>query len=204
MQKAHKSDPQEVDAPARAREARSQGHEKVGVRVGIRLELGGSAEGGVQSKRRADRGRCASAPKTKFTKDELRHFKAQLLELRERLTRQVGAMEGQAFKEGDSEVSVDHMADHGTDTFDQDFTLGLIENEENTIREIDAAIDRVSGGAFGVCEPCIEDPAKLCKTCPHIPKARIEAIPYTRYCVEYARIAERDREIEEANEKDEE
>jgi RNA polymerase-binding transcription factor DksA len=143
-------------------------------------------------------------PKTKFTKDELRHFKAQLLELRERLTRQVGAMEGQAFKEGDSEVSVDHMADHGTDTFDQDFTLGLIENEENTIREIDAAIDRVSGGAFGVCEPCIEDPAKLCKTCPHIPKARIEAIPYTRYCVEYARIAERDREIEEANEKDEE
>jgi RNA polymerase-binding transcription factor DksA len=143
-------------------------------------------------------------PKTKFAKDELKHFKAQLLELRDRLTRQVGAMEGQAFKEGDSEVSVDHMADHGTDTFDQDFTLGLIENEENTIREIDAAIDRIQNGSFGICEPCIEDPAKLCKTCPHIPKARIEAIPYTRYCVEYARIAERDREIEEANEKEEE
>src|SRR5262245_22317398 len=73
-------------------------------------------------------------PKTKFTREELKHFKAQLLELRDRLTRQVGAMEGQAFKEGDSEVSVDHMADHGTDTFDQDFTLGLIENEEATIR----------------------------------------------------------------------
>jgi RNA polymerase-binding transcription factor DksA len=146
----------------------------------------------------------APPPKTKFTREELKHFKAQLLELRDRLTRQVGAMEGQAFKEGESEVSVDHMADHGTDTFDQDFTLGLIENEENTIREIDAAIERVKDGSFGVCEPCIEDPAKLCKTCPYIPKARIEAIPYTRYCVEYARIAERDREIEEANEKEEE
>lgn len=146
----------------------------------------------------------APAPKSKFTKDELKQFRNALLELRERLTRQVGAMEGSALKENDSEVSVDHMADHGTDTFDQDFTLGLIENEENTIREIDAAIERISDGSFGVCEPCVEEPAKLCKSCPHIPKARIEAIPYTRYCVEYARIAERNREIEEANEEEEE
>jgi RNA polymerase-binding transcription factor DksA len=143
-------------------------------------------------------------PKSKFTKDELKHFKAQLLDLRDRLTRQVGAMEGSALKEGDSEVSVDHMADHGTDTFDQDFTLGLIENEEQTIREIDAAIERIQDGTYGLCEPCMDEPAKLCKTCPYIPKARIEAIPYTRYCVEYARIAERHREIEEANEEEEE
>jgi RNA polymerase-binding transcription factor DksA len=113
-------------------------------------------------------------------------------------------MEGSALKEGDSEVSVDHMADHGTDTFDQDFTLGLIENEEQTIREIDAAIERIQDGTYGLCEPCMDEPVKLCKTCPYIPKARIEAIPYTRYCVEYARIAERHREIEEANEEEEE
>jgi RNA polymerase-binding transcription factor DksA len=143
-------------------------------------------------------------PKSKFTRDELKHFKAQLLDLRDRLTRQVGAMEGSALKEGDSEVSVDHMADHGTDTFDQDFTLGLIENEEQTIREIDAAIERIQDGTYGLCEPCMDEPVKLCKTCPYIPKARIEAIPYTRYCVEYARIAERHREIEEANEEEEE
>jgi RNA polymerase-binding transcription factor DksA len=145
-----------------------------------------------------------AAPKSKLTKDELKQLKGTLLEIREKLTRQIGSMEGEALGEAGSEVSVDHMADHGTDTFDQDFTLGLIENEENTIREIDAALERMNEGTYGMCEPCVEQMAKLCKTCPHIPKARLEAIPYTRYCVEYAKIAERDREIEEAQEEEEE
>ncbi|MBI3817795.1 MAG: TraR/DksA family transcriptional regulator [Planctomycetes bacterium] len=134
----------------------------------------------------------------------MRQFKSALLELRSKLAHQVGAMEGEALKEGDSEVSVDHMADHGTETFDQDFTLSLIENEENTIREIDAALERINEGTYGMCEPCVEEMEKLCKTCPHILKARLEAIPYTRYCVEYARIAERDREYEESQEEEEE
>ena len=133
-------------------------------------------------------------PKTKLSKDELKQFKAQLLALREQLTRQVGHMEREALTGQDQEVSVDHMADHGSDTFDQDFTLGLIENEEQTIREIDIAIERIAEGTYGVCEPCIEDP-KRAKSGPHIPKARLEAIPYTRYCVEHARVAERDREM---------
>lgn len=147
---------------------------------------------------------AAGPPKTKLTKDELKQFKAQLLELRAKLAHQVGAMEGEALKEGGSEVSVDHMADHGTETFDQDFTLSLIENEEKTIREIDDAIERINEGSYGMCEPCIDEMAKLCKTCPHIPKARLEAIPHTRYCVEYARLAERVREYEESQEEDEE
>lgn len=142
-------------------------------------------------------------PKTKFSKDELKAFKAQLLALREQLTRDVGNMENQALKGSDQEVSVDHMADHGSDTFEQDFTLGLIENEGQTIREIDMAIERIQDGSFGVCDACVEEPLKLCKPCPYIPKARLEAIPYTRYCVEYARVAERDREIEEANDEEE-
>ena len=142
-------------------------------------------------------------PKTKLTREELKQFKAQLLALREQLTRQVGHMERDALTGQDQEVSVDHMADHGSDTFDQDFTLGLIENEEQTIRDIDLAIERINEGTYGVCEACPEDPKKVNKTWPHIPKARLEAIPHTRYCVEHARAAERHREIEEAQEDDE-
>jgi RNA polymerase-binding transcription factor DksA len=142
-------------------------------------------------------------PKTKFAKDELKQFKAHLLSLRDQLSKQVGGMERDALQGADQDVSVDHMADHGSDTFDQDFTLGLIENEEHTIREIDFAIERINDGTFGVCEACVEEPLKLCKTCPHIPKARLDAIPYTRYCVEYARVAERDREIEESRDDEE-
>lgn len=142
-------------------------------------------------------------PKSKFSKEELKQFKAQLLALREQLTRDVGNMENQALKGSDQEVSVDHMADHGSDTFEQDFTLGLIENEGQTIREIDAAIERIQEGTFGVCDACIEEPLKLCKPCPYIQKARLEALPYTRYCVEYARVAERDRAVEEAQDDEE-
>ncbi len=141
-------------------------------------------------------------PKTKLTKEELKKFKATLLGLRDQLSRQVGSMESTALN-GESDVSVDHMADHGSETFDQDFTLSLIENEEQTIRDIDAALLRIQDGSYGLCEPCIEEPRKLCKPCPHIPKARLEAIPYTKLCVEYARIAERDREIEEAQDDEE-
>ncbi|HKE00381.1 MAG TPA: hypothetical protein VKE69_05175 [Planctomycetota bacterium] len=142
-------------------------------------------------------------PKSKFTKDELKQFKTNLLQLRDQLSRQVGGMERDALTGKDAEVSVDHMADHGSDTFDQDFTLGLIENEEQTIREIDLAIERIQDGTYGVCEACVEEPLKLCKTCPYIQKARLEAIPYARYCVEYARVAERNREIEEARDDEE-
>lgn len=143
-------------------------------------------------------------PKSKLTKDEMKQFKAALLEIRAKLAHQVGAMEGEALKEGESEVSVDHMADHGTETFAQDFTLSLIENEEATIREIDGALERINDGTYGMCEPCIDETLKLCKTCPHIPKMRLEAIPYTRFCVEYARVAEREREVDEYHEEEEE
>ncbi|MBL8694121.1 MAG: hypothetical protein JNJ88_08510 [Planctomycetes bacterium] len=142
-------------------------------------------------------------PKSKLTKDELKQFRNALLALRDQLTKQVGSMESEALTKGDSDVSVDHMADHGSETFDQDFTLGLIENEERTIQEIDEALDRIEEGHYGVCERCHESPAKANKIAPHIPKARLEAIPWTRFCVDHAREAERDREVEEAQEDEE-
>lgn len=67
-----------------------------------------------------------------------------------------------------------HMADIGTDNFEHEFTLGLIENEEEELHEIDAALDRIEKGRFGLCENC-EKP---------IPKSRLKIIPYTRLCIE--------------------
>jgi len=70
-----------------------------------------------------------------------------------------------------------HMADLGTDNFEQEFTLSLLQNEEQLLGEIAAALERVSQGAFGRCENCQGE----------IPKARLQAVPYARYCVECAR-----------------
>jgi DnaK suppressor protein len=70
-----------------------------------------------------------------------------------------------------------HMADLGTDAFEQEFTLGLMENEQQRLTEIGAALDRIDKGLFGKCEQCQKA----------IPKARLQVIPFTRYCVDCAR-----------------
>jgi RNA polymerase-binding transcription factor DksA len=70
-----------------------------------------------------------------------------------------------------------HMADLGTENYDQEFTLGLIENEQGTLEEINAALSRIEMGTFGRCEECSEP----------IAKPRLQALPYTRHCIGCAR-----------------
>src|SRR5512147_556400 len=78
---------------------------------------------------------------------------------------------------GDLSTVPFHMADLGTDNFEHEFTLGLIENEEEELREIDLALERLEKGAYGLCESC-EKP---------IPKGRLLVIPYARLCIECKR-----------------
>jgi RNA polymerase-binding transcription factor DksA len=70
-----------------------------------------------------------------------------------------------------------HLADLGTDNYDQEFTLGLIENEQGTLELINEALDRMEKGTYGQCQECHE----------LIAKPRLQAIPYARYCIRCAR-----------------
>lgn len=116
-------------------------------------------------------------PSKGLSKAELKEFRV-LLELRRRLLLgDVSTMESEALKKGsDSELSTLplHMADLGTDNFEQDITLGLMESESDELQEIGEALERIKDGSFGLCENCKKS----------IPKARLKAIPYTRLCVE--------------------
>jgi RNA polymerase-binding transcription factor DksA len=69
-----------------------------------------------------------------------------------------------------------HMADIGSDNFEQEFTLSLMENEEGTLDSIENALERIASGTFGSCEECGVK----------IPKARLNAIPYAPLCVKCA------------------
>lgn len=109
----------------------------------------------------------------KLKKEELKKYKEMLVRLRETLTGDVKSLETEALKESEQDFSVDHMADHGSDNFEQEFTLGLIENVEETVREINGALERIEDGTFGICEGCEKA----------IPKTRLQAIPYARCCV---------------------
>jgi RNA polymerase-binding protein DksA len=73
-----------------------------------------------------------------------------------------------------------HMADIGTDNYEQEFALGLMDGERKLLKEIDDALQRIEQGTYGICEA----------TRKPIAKARLEAQPWARYCVEYARMLE--------------
>jgi RNA polymerase-binding protein DksA len=118
-----------------------------------------------------------------MTQAELASYRKQLLDLRNRLNGDVSHLTTEALRNTGGEASGSlsntpiHMADLGTDNFEQEFTLGLIQNEEQALDEIAAALDRLDQGTFGRCEECHKE----------IPKQRLQAIPYTRHCVECAR-----------------
>jgi DnaK suppressor protein len=69
-----------------------------------------------------------------------------------------------------------HMADLGSDNFEQEFTLSLMENEEDTLVAIEAALERIEEGTYGQCDECGVK----------IPKTRLNALPYTPHCVRCA------------------
>ena len=118
-----------------------------------------------------------------MTKAELDAHRRQLLALRDRINGDVAHLSDEAFRKSDGDASGNlshmpiHMADLGTASFEQQFTLSLLENEERVLEEVAAAWDRIDQGTFGRCEECRKE----------IPKARLLVLPYTRYCVECAR-----------------
>ena len=116
-----------------------------------------------------------------LTKSDLTYFRNLLLEKRREILGDVGSMESEAFKGGSNLSNMPiHMADVGTDNFEQEFTLGLIESERQILREIQEALVRVDDGTFGVCQG----------TNKPIPRVRLEAVPWAKYTIEYSRLLE--------------
>lgn len=117
-----------------------------------------------------------------------KHYKL-LLELRDHVTDELQIHTADTLKRSNREDSGDlsgygqHMADAGTDTFDRDFALSLVSNEQEALYEIEEAIQRIFDGSYGVCEHTDEP----------INSERLLAVPFTRYSLEGQRQIERQR-----------
>ena len=117
-----------------------------------------------------------------MNKKEMKVYKERLLLIRSRLRRDVSAMADAALNKTRSESSGDlssmpiHMADIGSDNFEQEFTLNLMQTEEGTLDAIEVALERIEDGVYGVCEECNSA----------IKKSRLNAIPYTPFCIDCA------------------
>ena len=113
-------------------------------------------------------------------KREMKPFKQLLLDLRVRLRGDVSTLANSALSTqgtGSSSSSVpSHIADMGSDTYEQDNNLLLMSNEGEVLQQIEDALERIEDGVYGKCIEC----EKV------IPKTRLNAIPYTPYCVKCA------------------
>lgn len=114
---------------------------------------------------------------------ELEHFRELLHQKRRELLGDMSSMEREALRAANTNLSSLplHMADMGTDNYEQEFTLGLVEKDRQLLREINRALAKTLDGTFGICEG----------TGKPITKARLEAQPWARYSIEYARQMER-------------
>jgi len=112
-----------------------------------------------------------------------------LIDLRNHVTGQLDQHTEETLKRsakddaGDLSSYGQHMADAGTDTFDRDFALSLVSSEQDALSEIEAAIQRIKVGTYGICEG----------TGKPIAKERLLAVPFARFSAEAQKEIERNR-----------
>ena len=121
--------------------------------------------------------------------EKFRRYYRLLEDMREALQKGLAFHSEEALKKsgkddaGDLSGYSQHLADAGTDTADRDFALSLISNEQEALKEINDAVERMKNGTYGVCEI----------TSKPIPPARLLAVPFTRYSLEGQKELERNR-----------
>ncbi|HDM08594.1 MAG: TraR/DksA family transcriptional regulator [Candidatus Omnitrophota bacterium] len=114
-----------------------------------------------------------------LTKKELEEIKKILVEMKKKITGEIRRLTedniSKSQKEASGEISsyTYHMADMASASFDRDFAFSLASNEQELLYMIDEALSKIESGEYGICESCGV----------RIPKRRLKAIPYARYCV---------------------
>jgi DnaK suppressor protein len=107
---------------------------------------------------------------------QVQRYKERLLALRERLREdvrsRVARVPEQIHTPGDISDVPTHTADNDVEGIDSEVAVGGIQIAE--LNEISAALSRIDDGSFGRCATCGQN----------IGRTRLDAIPYTAYCVD--------------------
>lgn len=117
-----------------------------------------------------------------LTATEIQKFRAILLVKRNEILGDITSMEAESLLRQISDLSrlPIHLADLGTDNCEIENIIGLMGSERKLLTEIDEALQRIDEGTYGICQASGKP----------IPKERLEAIPWAKYCVDYARLLE--------------
>ena len=113
------------------------------------------------------------------------HFKERLLAERARVQEALDYIHeenrGQLEDDREEIPSDNHPGDAATSTFDRELDATLEGNEERLLQAIDAALQRIENGTYGICRSCGRP----------IDPERLEALPWTTQCIDCKRREER-------------
>jgi len=105
-------------------------------------------------------------------KKKLEYFKKRLetrqLELRRTVTRT--QQDGRSADED----SAQDIADRAASSYNKEFLFSQSNNERQLLQMVETALDRIRQGSFGECISCGKE----------INAKRLEAVPWTRHCIE--------------------
>ena len=117
--------------------------------------------------------------KTGMNKKEAKVFYDLLVKKKDAVLKGIEHIANDALKTSQRDATGDlsayslHMADVATDNYDREFSLSLADNEQKLLNRINAALEKIDGGAFGLCELCEKK----------ISKTRLKVVPYAELCV---------------------
>ena len=112
-------------------------------------------------------------------KKEVNIFKQILLKKKIALTKGIENIANDALKTSQRDAAGDlsayslHMADMATDNYDREFSLRLADNEQEIVKRINVALEKIDNKTFGLCDLCGKK----------ISKVRLKAVPYAELCV---------------------
>ena len=114
-----------------------------------------------------------------ISKRDAKKYQQSLQEIRKKLIGEIEHLEKDNLKRTTREASGDlsgyrvHMADVASDAYAQEFAIGLVSSEQNLLREVEKALNKVDSRDYGLCENCGK----------RISVKRLKAIPYAHLCI---------------------
>ena len=131
-----------------------------------------------------------------LNENQLSNLKMMLLDQKKSLSKEDLADDQEYLERGSLRDSIDelstvdnHPADLGTELYEREKDMALKVHDEDELAKVNAALEKMDSGTYGVCEVCHQD----------IPYERLEALPYTAFCIEHtdAKNIPTDRPVEE-------
>jgi len=120
---------------------------------------------------------------------EIKVFKNSLLKEKERILKSISDLEESTQKNSRGNISEGagvptHIADFGTDAFEKDLDLNLTSSELELLQKIEESLKKIEEKKYGICESCNKP----------IPKARLHAVPYAKFCIKCQKLQEKSEE----------